>query len=139
MKLLRDSKGWQHQSTRGSARCAFAWCITLRPNWSLCGTAAIINVLADAFKRMAIAISMVTAPSIFMEFFIKPPLCVVTSLKCVYVMRVHAYTWRGRWRLYVQMSVCLMTCIYICTERSTWSAWSVFSPDTEPVKNGILN
>lgn len=55
-------------------------------------TAAIINVLADAFKRMAIAISMVTAPSIFMEFFIKPPLCVVTSLKCVYVMRVHAYT-----------------------------------------------
>lgn len=52
----------------------------------------IINILADAFKRMAIAISMATASSIFMEFFIKPPLCVVTPLKCVYVMRVHAYT-----------------------------------------------
>lgn len=89
---------------RGSARCAFVWCITL-PNWSLRGTAAIINVLADAFKRMAIAISMVTAPSIFMEFFIKPPLCVVTSLKCVYVMRVHAYTWHGRWRSYVDVRV----------------------------------
>lgn len=118
-------------------RCAFAWCITLRPNWSLRGTAAIINVLADAFKRMAIAISMVTAPSIFMEFFIKPPLCVVTSLKCVYVMRVHAYTWHGRWRLYVYMSVCLMICIYV--QSVPRDPPDVFSLDTERVKNSVLN